>query len=43
MQNPELQRSHLFLNSDRYVIESEVLAKLESGAGLLGLRKVNFE
>ena len=31
------------LNADRFVLESEHLAKLESGAGLLGLRMINLE
>jgi hypothetical protein len=33
----------LLLNADRFGLESKLLAKLDTGAGPLGLRMINLE
>lgn len=39
---PQLVRSNLLLNADRYVLEQQVMTQLEAGAGPLGLMMVDL-
>ena len=43
LEPPQLVRSHLLLNSDRYGLETNIMTHLKSGSGLLGLSKVSLE
>ena len=39
---PQLARSNLLLNADRYVLEQQHMTQLEAGAGPLGLMMVDL-
>lgn len=43
VKNPSLVRSSLILPSERFILESSVMGKLESGSGLLGISRINLE
>ena len=40
---PQLVRSELLLNADRYVLERDIIRPLEAGAGPLGLIMIDLE
>ena len=41
--NPQLVRSHLLPNNDRYILEQELMQSLTAGSGLFGTSLVNLE
>lgn len=40
---PQLVRSNLLLNADRYVLEQDIMCQLEAGKGPLGLIMIDLE
>jgi hypothetical protein len=40
---PQLVRSELLLNADRYVLERDIIRPFEAGAGPLGLIMIDIE
>ena len=43
LEPPQLVRSHLLLNSDRFGMENKYMTHLKSGDGLLGMGLVSLE
>lgn len=41
--NPQLVRSYLLPNNDRYLLENEVMQPLKAGSGLFGTSLVDLE